>query len=243
MVPRLKSSRYGHQEKNNICASLACLAQVVIALRIEASTSTFNVYQPRRVSPVPLYTRRRDPLFRRLLLGNLLGLFLLLLQEVADPLEDVAGQNKAGGDDCFATSHNALAAALLVFIAVGLECPVFGVVCGVERPVDVCNQCILNLFCLGLDNRDALVKFAQELVTQLICLGHIGLRVGCGGLEVGQGRLDKFCVASIGEINGSGAVRVLFDRLDRIGHQRIGLKVLYIAGGSVTVLSRRSLGL
>lgn len=208
-----------------IVLRLICLARVrLVSGHIEASTTlTFKFYQPRRIFPVPLHIIRRqrlDPLFRRrLVLGdNLLGLLLLLLQEVADPLEDVAGQDETGGDDRLATGHDSLTATLLVFVAVGLERPVLGVVRGVERPVDVRDQRILNLLGLGLDKGDALVELAQELVTQLVRLGHVRLRIGRGGLKVWQGRLDEFRVAGVGEVDGLGSVRVLLDRLDRVGH-------------------------
>ena len=72
--------------------------------------------------------------------------------------------------------------------------------CGVgslKRPINVADNCALNLLCLGLDNRHPLIKLGQDFVTQLICLGDVGLRIGSGSLKVGKRRLDKLGVAGV----------------------------------------------
>ena len=56
-----------------------------------------------------------------LLLGEVFGLLLLLGEEGAQPVQRIARDDQAGGDHRLSSSHEAIAAALLVFIAPCLE--------------------------------------------------------------------------------------------------------------------------
>lgn len=172
---------------------------------------------------VVLLTR---PLFAGLLLDDLLGLLLLGLEERADPFEDIRAHDQRGGDDGLAAGHVALAATLLVFVIVGAEGPVLGGVGRLQGPVDIAHECALDVLGLRLDNGHLLVELGEELVTELVGLGHVGLRVRGRRLEVGEGGLDEFRVARVGQLDRLDAVGVLLDGLDRVGDDRIGGEVL-----------------
>lgn len=92
--------------------------------------------------------------------------------------------------------------------------------------MQVSHECVLDLFRLGLDNGHSFVEFIEELVAQLVGFGHVGFRVGRGSLEIGKRGFDEFRVARVGDVDGLGAVGVLFDRFDRIRDYGVGLEVL-----------------
>lgn len=164
---------------------------------------------------------RLRQLFAGLLLDRLFGLLLLGLEEGTEPFENVGAQDQRSCDDSLATSHNALPATLLVFVIVGAQRPVLGGVGGLNRPVEIAPEGALDVFCLGLDNGHLLVDFGEQLVTELIGFGDIGLCVGGGSLEVRQGRFDEFGVASVGQLNGLDTIRILLDGLDGVGNERV----------------------
>jgi hypothetical protein len=159
----------------------------------------------------------QSPLFAvGLLGGNLLRLLFLGLKERADPFEEIGAEDKRRRDDGLATCNVAFTAALLVFILVRVESPGLGGVGGLQRPVHVAEDCALDLLSLRLDNGHALVEFCEELVTELVGLGHVGLCDGRRSLEVGKGGLDKFGVAGVGQLNRFRAVGILLVGLDGI---------------------------
>jgi len=135
-----------------------------------------------------------------LFVGSLLGLFLFGLKEGTDPFEDIRAQDERCCDDGLATSHIAFST-LLVLILVCIESPVFGGVGSLQWPVDVANDCILDILRLGLDNRYLLVKLGEELVTELVGFGNVGFCVGSWSLKVGERGLDKFGVAGVCQLN------------------------------------------
>jgi len=140
-------------------------------------------------------------LFAGLLLDDLLGLLFFGLKEGADPFEDIRAQDEGGGDDSLSACDIAITTALLVLLAIGIESPVLSAVGSVKGPVDVAQDCTLDVLCLGLDEGHLLIKFGEEVVAELIGFDDVGLCVGGRSLEVRQGWLDVFGVASVGQFN------------------------------------------
>lgn len=79
------------------------------------------------------------------LLSNLLGLFLLLLQERGKVCEPFTGDNEAATHKSLAASNDTVTTALLVLIVVGLEDIISLLACSLEWPVNVVDDCLLDL--------------------------------------------------------------------------------------------------
>lgn len=92
-----------------------------------------------------------------------------------------------------------------------------------ERSVD---DGAFNLLGLFLDDREPFVDFGETLVAESVGFGDVGCDVGVGRGEVGEEGLCETLVALVGVFDRGGAVLVVFEGGDGVGHQRVGGEVL-----------------
>jgi hypothetical protein len=163
-----------------------------------------------------------------LLIDNLLRLFLLVLEESANPSQRLLRQNQAGSDSSLSRSEDTIAAALLVLRAIHIEevvLHVAGDTDGQRGPViDGATQFLGVL----LDDREAVIDLSQALVTERVGTGQVGSEIAVGRGEVGQHGFGKTVVALVGEFKGLGSVGVSLVVGDGVGDDGVGGEMLYL---------------
>ena len=142
----------------------------------------------------------RHALVVGLLLGEVLGLLLLLREEGAQPAQRIARDHQAGGDDRLPACHEPIAAALLVLVAPRLEDVVLALEGQSERHERHVEDGGLDLLGVLLDDGEGLVDAGQAVAGELVGLGDVGLDVAVGTLGVGQDGRDDGLVAVVGEV-------------------------------------------
>ena len=143
-----------------------------------------------------------------LLLGDRLGLVLLLTDEVAEPSQSIADGNQRSCDYRFPASKDTITATFLVFRTIRVEDVLLLVIEHGEGVVDVGEGGVFDIPGLGLEDGDSVIDGTEGAVANLIGLGYVWGDVGDWLFQVGQGWRDELVVAILSEGDGFGAIRV-----------------------------------
>lgn len=149
-----------------------------------------------------------------LLLSNLLGLFLLLIEVVSQPSQAVTCHNQASGNDCLAASDVAIPTALLVLASVGREDIILTLVDDREGQENQVKDGPFDLLGILLDNGEGAVDLGETAVSELVGFLDVWSDVAVGTLSVGDDRCDNFVIAFIGEFDALLAIRAVLDSVN-----------------------------
>lgn len=173
-----------------------------------------------------LYNREPWRLVVDLLIDHVLGLLLLVVDDVANPDNKFTGGDKGGSDKGLAVCNNVLTADLLLLLAERLQ----NVVLGFETSANGQGNDALGtgVQLLGglLDDGEALVNLGQGLVAEVVCLFGIGAQVSPRTSEVREKRLGKGLVGRVAVDQGLLADGVVPEGNDTVVYYRVIQEVL-----------------
>lgn len=161
-----------------------------------------------------------------LLIHNLLGLLLGLLQPGGEIGQRLGRQHQARRDQSLAGRHNAIAATLFIFGAVDLEQMLLDVTGHTDRVPSGVVDGAANLLGVLTDDGEARVDLGQTLVAQSVGAGQVGSHIAVGSGEVWQDWFGEAVVSLVTVLDGLGANGVAFDEGDGVGDDGVGSEML-----------------
>lgn len=152
-----------------------------------------------------------------LLIDNIFGLLLGLLQPGGEVGQRLSRQHQARRDQSLAGSHDAIPATLLVFGAVDLEQMLLDIAGDTDRVPGGVVDGAADLLGVFTDDGEARVNLGQTLVAQSVGAGHVGRDITVRSREVGEDWLGEAVVGLVAVLDGLGAVGVALEEGDGVG--------------------------
>jgi hypothetical protein len=163
-----------------------------------------------------------------LLVDSLFHLFLLSLQERANPSQRLLRQDQTGSNNGLAGSKDTITTTLLILRSIDIKNMVLNLSSETHGNRSSVVDRAAQLLGILLDNGEASINLGQTLVTERIGTGQVGSYIAVWSGEVGQDGLGQAGVALVGVLDGLGSVGVALVEGDGVRDDGVGDEMLAI---------------